>query len=86
MPYRTNHELPPTVRSHLPADAQDIYREAFNNAYREHAGEQDRERPSHMIAWAAVKRCYVREGDEWVLKQPANSNLPVRRSLARRSH
>lgn len=66
MPYRTNHELPPTVRTHLPDHAQDIYREAFNSAYRAHAGESDRERRSHMIAWAAVKRSYVKDGEGWV--------------------
>ncbi|HWK95005.1 MAG TPA: ChaB family protein [Pseudolabrys sp.] len=69
MPYRTNHDLPPSVRSHLPDHAQDIYREAFNNAFRAHAGEVDRERRAHMIAWAAVKTSYVKDGDRWVLKQ-----------------
>lgn len=66
MPYRTNHDLPPSVRSHLPDHAQDIYREAFNHAFRAHAGEADRERRAHMIAWAAVKRSYVKDGDQWV--------------------
>lgn len=44
MPYRSNLDLPPSVRSHLPAHAQDIYREAFNHAYAAYAGEIDRER------------------------------------------
>lgn len=69
MPYRTNHDLPASVRSHLPGHAQDIYREVFNNAYRAHAGEADRERRAHMIAWAAVKRSYVRDGEIWVPRQ-----------------
>lgn len=69
MPYRTNLELPTPVRSHLPDHAQDIYREAFNNAYGAHAGEADRERRTHMIAWAAVKRSYVKDGDTWVPRQ-----------------
>ncbi|RDV05844.1 ChaB family protein [Undibacter mobilis] len=69
MPYRTNHELPPSVRTHLPAHGQDIYREAFNHAYGAHAGEADRERRAHMIAWAAVKRSYAKDGELWVPRQ-----------------
>jgi cation transport regulator len=33
MPYRVNADLPPPIQNHLPAYAQDIYREAFNHAY-----------------------------------------------------
>ena len=68
MPYRANTDLPPSVRSHLPDHAQDIYREAFNHAYGAHAGEIDRERRSHMIAWAAVKRSYVKDDSQWVTR------------------
>jgi cation transport regulator len=67
MPYRSNLDLPPSVRSHLPAHAQDIYREAFNQAYAAHAGEIDRERRAHMIAWSAVKRSYEKADErQWV--------------------
>ncbi len=66
MPYRANHDLPLPVRAHLPDHAQDIYREAFNSAYRAHAGEADRERRAHMIAWAAVKKSYAKDGELWV--------------------
>jgi cation transport regulator len=66
MPYSANGDLPPAVRNHLPDHAQDIYREAFNHAYAAHAGELDRERRAHMIAWAAVKRSYVKARDIWV--------------------
>lgn len=66
MPYRANLDLPPSVRTHLPDHAQDIYREAFNHAYAAHAGEIDREKRAHMIAWAAVKRTYEKAGDQWV--------------------
>ena len=66
MPYSANDDLPPSVRTHLPDHAQDIYREAFNHAYGAHAGELDRERRAHMIAWAAVKRSSVKTGDIWV--------------------
>jgi cation transport regulator len=35
MPYQSNDELPPAVTNHLPAHAQDIFREAFNHAWDE---------------------------------------------------
>jgi cation transport regulator len=66
MPYRVNADLPPSVRNHLPEHAQSIYREAFNHAFAVHAGDPRQEEAAHRIAWAAVKRSYVKEGDEWV--------------------
>jgi len=67
VPYATNHDLPPSVRNHLPAHAQDIFREAFNSAYESHGGEADVEERSFRIAWAALKRAgYVKQGDHWV--------------------
>jgi len=65
MPYRTNADLPASVRGHLPDHAQVIYREAFNHAFAAHAGEADHEERAHRIAWAAVKRSYVKVGDYW---------------------
>ena len=56
MPYRTNADLPPPARSHLPPHAQDIYREAFNHAFSSHAGDERQEEIAHRTAWAAVKR------------------------------
>ena len=66
MPYRLNTDLPQPVRKHLLTHAQDIYREAFNHAFAAYAGEADREQRSHMIAWSAVKRSYVKTGEMWV--------------------
>jgi cation transport regulator len=66
MPYRVNADLPPSVRNHLPEHAQSIYREAFNHAFAAHAGDLRQEEAAHRIAWAAVKRSYVKEGEEWV--------------------
>jgi len=68
MPYARNEDLPPAVRNHLPEHAQDIYLEAFNHAYAAHAGEADGEKRAHMIAWAAVKRSYVKDGEMWVAR------------------
>ncbi|HET9805114.1 MAG TPA: ChaB family protein [Candidatus Acidoferrum sp.] len=69
MPYQTNSQLPPSVRSHLPSHAQAIYREAFNHAFAAHEGEPDQEVRSHRIAWAAVKHMYAKSDGEWVLKR-----------------
>jgi len=66
MPYATNSDLPPPVRHVLPHHAQDIYREAFNHAFAAHATDPRREEAAHRIAWAAVKRSYVKVGDTWV--------------------
>lgn len=68
MPYLTNFELPPAVQRHLPPHAQDIYRAAFNHAFADHAGDPRQEEASHRIAWAAVKRTYVKLGDSWVAR------------------
>ncbi|TAL53214.1 ChaB family protein [Pandoraea sp.] len=66
MPYGSIADLPLSVRGHLPPHAQEIYLAAFNHAYAAHAGDADREEIAHRIAWAAVKRGYVRDGDVWV--------------------
>jgi cation transport regulator len=68
MPYRTNADLPPGVTRHLPPHAQDIYREAFNHAFLARASSPDREERAHRIAWAAVKRSYVKEGESWIAR------------------
>jgi len=62
MPYAQNEDLPPAVRTHLPAHAQDIFREAFNHALDEY-GEEER---AFRVAWAAVKRSYRKRGESWV--------------------
>ena len=70
MPYPTNADLPSSVRSHLPEHAQDIYREAFNQAFADHAGESRQEEAAHRIAWAAVKRSFVKVGNSWIARHP----------------
>ncbi len=69
MPYATNDDLPPSVRGHLPWHAQDIYRAAFNAAWLQHAGDPRQEEAAHRIAWAAVKKRYVKAGRDWVPKE-----------------
>ena len=68
MPYARNEDLPPGIREHLPAHAQDIFRAAFNAAWRQHAEDPDVEGIAHRIAWAAVKHKYEKAGDRWVAR------------------
>ncbi len=67
MPYASNEDLPPAIQHALPAHGQDIYRAAFNNAWRQRllAGHAD-ESTAHRIAWGAVKRQYRKLGGVWV--------------------
>jgi len=69
VPYTSNSQLPPPLRKALPRHAQDIYRSAFNDAY-EHYGPA-REAVAHRIAWAAVKRRYVKRGTGIWVERPA---------------
>lgn len=68
MPYASNDDLPHSIRSHLPAHAQDIFRAAFNNSWQRYGARdpERREEIAHRIAWSAVKRQYRKVGDQWV--------------------
>jgi cation transport regulator len=68
MPYTTNAALPDSVREHLPEHAQDIFRAAFNHAFAAHSGDPRQEEAAHRIAWAAVKRSYVKVGHDWIAR------------------
>lgn len=72
MPYKSNQDLPDSVRSVLSAHAQDIYREAFNSAFAQYKdaadrqGDDSREEVAHKVAWSAVKNKYQKgEDDKW---------------------
>jgi len=65
MPYANNHDLPSAIHQHLPAHAQDIFREAFNHALTEYDG---RETTAFRVASSAVKRGYKKAGSVWVRK------------------
>ena len=76
MPYDRISELPGSVRDHVPKHAQEIYKEAFNNAWNEYKdpddrrGDASREETAHKVAWAAVKDKYEKGGDgDWHAKQ-----------------
>ena len=64
MPYATKSELPDSVTNHLPAHAQDIYKEAFNSAWDEYKHDEAR---AHRVAWGAVKKEYHKnDAGKWV--------------------
>ena len=72
MPYAHIDDLPDPVRNHIPKHAQEIYKEAFNNAWHEYAdaadrrGDATREETAHRVAWAAVKEKYAKgEDGQW---------------------
>lgn len=70
MPYTALRELPKNVQGVLPKHAQDIYKEAFNNAFEEYKdpekrrGGADREEAAHRVAWSAVKQKYEKGSDD----------------------
>lgn len=71
MPYARKSELPESVRDSLPEHAQEIYREAFNSAWkeydepRERRGDASREETAHRVAWSAVKKQYEKSDGRW---------------------
>lgn len=73
MPYDQVTELPDSVRDNLPQHAQDIYKEAYNNAWEQYEdpddrrGDTTREETAHRVAWSAVKRAYAKDANgKWV--------------------
>jgi cation transport regulator len=83
MQYKTNHELPTVIQNHLPAHAQDIYREAFNQACEEydnpknrHFKGETREEMGHKEAWDAVRQKYYEDDNHnWHPKKNDNTDL-----------
>lgn len=76
MPYKDVNDLPERVRENLPKHAQEIYLEAFNNAWDQYAkpeerrGDASREETAHKVAWSAVKKVYEKneKTGEWKKK------------------
>jgi cation transport regulator len=76
MPYAKTVELPDRVKDNLPKHAQEIYVEAFNNAWDQYSDpdkrrtDESREEVAHKVAWAAVKKKYEKGDDgEWHAKR-----------------
>lgn len=75
MPYRTLDDLPAAARS-LPQHAQEIFRSAFNAAWRSYAerGPEAQEEIAFRVAWAAVKKRYRKVGETWIATPPAHTS------------
>ena len=75
MPYRSIADLPPRIREQLPPHAQAIFLEAFNRAWEGYASPSKRylgsslEETANRVAWAAVKRRYIKAGDRWLPRE-----------------
>jgi len=75
MPYKTNADLPESVKNVLPEHAQKIYLEAFNNAWEQYdegealRGNNSREETAQRVAWAAVKRTYQKDDKSGTWKE-----------------
>ena len=68
MPYRSSLDLPLQVQRHLPAAAQDIYRESFNHAWQTYQDDPRQEEIAHRVAWSAVKKRCRKQGNIWVAR------------------
>lgn len=68
MPYKSNRELPESVKENLPKGAQTIYRKAYNSAYKQYRDKSDTEGRAHRVAWSAVKKEYRKKDGKWVRK------------------
>ena len=66
MPYATDADLPARIRHSLPEHAREIFRAAFNASFKSYGTSPRREEIAHRVAWAAVKKRYVKRGDEWI--------------------
>lgn len=72
MPYKFNKDLPEFIQNHLPEQAQDIFREAYNNALEYYQDPKRRrtkeslEEVAHKVAWSAVKKKFVQKNQKWV--------------------
>lgn len=75
MPYPQNIDLPKNIRSLLPEHAQDIYRSAFNNAWKEYElaskrrNNSSQEEASFRVAWAAVESKYEKREGRWTSRR-----------------
>jgi len=66
MPYKTNKDLPKSIRDNLPQGAQTIYRKVYNNAHEQYKDRSNQTEISSRVAWSAVKKKYKKKQDKWV--------------------
>ena len=76
LPYENIDDLPDSVQNNLPIHAQEIFLEAFNNAWNEYKepeerrGNASREETAFRVAWSAVKKSYFKDkqSGKWMKK------------------
>ena len=74
MPFSSRKDLPEPVKEHLPAHAEEIYKEAYNSAWDQYKDPDkrrsgSREEVAHKVDWSAVKQKYEKnQQGEWVEK------------------
>jgi len=71
MPYKTNADLPESIRKNLPQGAQTIFRKAYNSAYKFYGS--DDEARLNKVAWSAVKNVYEKQEDGTWTKKAASA-------------
>ncbi len=76
MPYSGVSKLNKSLREKLPKHAQEIYVEAYNDAYDQYKdpakrrGNQSREETARRVAWSAVEKKYHKGDDgKWHRQQ-----------------
>lgn len=78
MPYTSNEDLPAGVKDNLPKHAQEIFREAFNSAWKQYKDPEkrrvghSREETAYQVAWAAVKNTYEKDEDSGRWRKKGN--------------
>ncbi len=77
MPYDDIDELPNQVKYNLPKDAQKIFLEAFNSAWKQYKdpkkrrGSDSTEEVANKVAWSTVKKQYDKDpiSGDWKKKE-----------------
>ncbi|MGD2170270.1 MAG: ChaB family protein [Chlamydiota bacterium] len=70
MPYKRRSDLPKPVKDHLPKGAQEIFKEAYNNAEKQYKSPSKRRgnaslaETANKVAWSAVKKQYSKGSDD----------------------
>ena len=75
MPYKKLADLPTKIKNHLPKHAQEIFKEAYNNAEKQYDDPKKRragsskDETTNRVAWSAVKKEYEKGSDgNWYKK------------------
>jgi len=70
VPYKTNDDLPPGVKSNLPGEAQSVWRKIYNSAYATYDGDEGK---ANATAWAGLKNAGWEKNKEgkWVKVEKA---------------